>query len=53
MQVLYMMYDVLSRKTVTGVCMFYNKTSINWYYKQQSTSETAVYGAEFLSGRKY
>ena len=48
-----LMYDMLSGKAVTGVCMFYNKTPVDWYSKQQSTSETATYGAEFLSGRKF
>ena len=47
-----LMHDVLSGKAVTGVCTFYNKTPVNWYCKQQSTSETATYGAGFLSGRK-
>ena len=46
-----LMHDVLSGKAVTGICTFYNKTPVDWYYKQQSTSETATYGAEFLSGR--
>ena len=46
------MHDILSGKAVTGVCMFYNKTPTDWYCKQQSTSETATYVAEFLSGRK-
>ena len=46
------MHDVLSGKTVTGVYTFYNKTPVNWFFKQQSSSETATYGAEFLSGRK-
>ena len=45
-----LMHDVLSRKTVTGVCTFYNKTPVDWFSKHQS--ETATYGAEFLSGRK-
>ena len=39
-----LMHDVLSGKTVTGICAFYNKTPVNWYYKQQSTSKTATYG---------
>ena len=46
------MHDLLSRKALTGVCTFYNKTPVDWYCKQQSTSETATYGAEFLVGRK-
>ena len=37
---------------MTGVCTYYNKTPVNWFCKQQSTSETATYGAKFLSGRK-
>ena len=47
-----LMHDVLSGKAETGVCIFYNKTPVDWYCKQQSRSETATYGAEFLSGRK-
>ena len=46
------MHDILSGKAVTGVCTFYNKTPADWYCKQQATSETATYGAEFLSARK-
>ena len=46
------MHDILPRKAVTGVCTFYNKTPTDWYCKQKSTSETATYTAEFLSGRK-
>ena len=44
-----LMHNTLSGKAVTGICTFYNKTPVDWYYKQQSTSETATYGAEFLS----
>ena len=29
-----LMYDILSGKTVIGVCNFYNKTPVDWYYKQ-------------------
>ena len=47
------MHNILSRKAVTGVCTLYNKTPVDWYCKQQSTSETVTYGAKFLSGRKY
>ena len=46
------MHDVLSGKAVMGVCIFYNKTPVDWFCKQQSTSENATYGAKFLSGRK-
>ena len=47
-----LMHDILSGKAVTSICTFYNKTPVDWYCKQQSTSETATYRAEFLSGRK-
>ena len=47
-----LMYNVLSGKAVTGVCTFYSKIPVDWYCKLQSTSETATYGAEFLSIRK-
>ena len=47
-----LIHDVLSGKAVTGVCTFNNKTLVDWFCKQQSTSETATYGAEFLSERK-
>ena len=46
-----LMHDVLSGKAVTGTVQFYNKTPVDWYCKKQSTSETATYGAEFLSSR--
>ena len=46
-----LMHDVLSGKAVTGVVHFWNKTPIDWYSKKQSTSETATYGSEFLSGQ--
>ena len=46
------MHDILSGNAATDVCTFYNKTPIDWNCKQQSTSETATYGAEFLIGRK-
>ena len=47
-----LIHNILSGKAMTGVCTFYNKTPVDWYCKQQSTSETATYGAEFLSRTK-
>ena len=46
------MHDVLSDKAVTSVWTFYDKTPVDWFCKQQSTSENATCGAKFLSGRK-
>ena len=48
-----LMHNVLSRKAVASICVFYNKIPVDWYYKQQSISEIATYGSKFLSGRKY
>ena len=44
-----LMHNIISRKAVTVVCTFYNKTLVDWYCKQKSTFETATYGVEFLS----
>ena len=44
-----LMRDVLSGNAVTGIVHFYNNTPTNWYSKKQSTTETASYGAEFVS----
>ena len=46
-----LMHDVLSGKAVTVILYFYNKTPVEWSCKKQSTSETAMYGAEYISGR--
>ena len=46
------MHDILSGKAVTGGYTFYKKTRVDWYCKQQFTSETATYSAKFLSRRK-
>ena len=43
-----LMHDILSRKAVTGVCTFYNKTPVDWYCaycKQKSISEIDTYSA--------
>ena len=45
------MHDVLSGKAVTGILHFYNKTPIDWHCKKQATSETSMYGAEFVAAR--
>ena len=46
-----LMHDVLSGKAVTGCIHFINKTPIMWYSKMQATTETATFGAEFISAR--
>ena len=47
-----LMHNFQSGKAVTGVYTFYNKTHVDWNCTQQSTLESATYGAEFLSRRK-
>ena len=37
-----LMHDVLSGKANISVCTFYNKTPMDWYYKQQSAFKTAT-----------
>jgi hypothetical protein len=46
-----LMRDVSSGKAVTGVVHFYNKTPVDWYCKEHSTTETATYRSEFLACR--
>ena len=46
-----LMHDILSGKAVTGILHFANKTPIMWFSKKQATSETATFGAEFVSAR--
>ena len=46
-----LMHNVMTGKAVTGILIFYNRTPMEWFCKQQATAETATYGAEFCSGR--
>ena len=45
------MHDVLSVKSVTGVFQMANMTPMMWYSKKAATTETAIYGAEFIEAR--
>ena len=45
------MHNVMTGRAVTGILIFYNKTPMEWFCKQQATAETTTYGAEFCSGR--
>ena len=38
-----------SRRSRTGVMVFMNMSLINWYSKKESTIETSVFGAEFVT----
>ena len=44
-----LMHDMLNSKSVTGYLHFWNQTPMDWYSKKQKTSETAMYGLEFLA----
>ena len=38
-------------KSLTGCLHFVNKSPVDWYYKRQSTVETATYGSEFVASK--
>ena len=40
-----------TRRSVTGVVMFLNKTPVKWYSKRQNTVETSTYGSELVAAR--
>lgn len=44
-------HDLETRRSVTGVLVFLNKTTIRWYSKRQNTVETSSYGSELVAAR--
>ena len=44
---------VITRRSVTGIFHFLNKTPIDLYSKKQATVETATYGSEYSSARTF
>lgn len=40
-----------TRRAITGVLHFINKTPINWHSRKQSTEETTAHGSEFTSAK--
>ena len=38
-------------RSMTGMLHLFNKTTIDWYSKRQSTVETATYGSEFVAAK--
>ena len=36
--------DMITRRSVTGIIVFVNRTPIRWYVKKQNTVETSTYG---------
>ena len=43
--------DLTTRRSVTGILIFLNKTPIKWYSKRQNTIETSTFGAELVAAR--
>ena len=43
--------DMLTRRSVTGILLFFNSTPVRWFCKKQNTVETSTYGAELVAGR--
>ncbi len=43
--------DMLTRRSVTGIILFFNSTPVKWFCKKQNTVETSTYGSELVAGR--
>jgi hypothetical protein len=43
--------DLLTRRSVTGILLFVNKTPVKWYSKRQNTVESSTYGSELVAAR--
>jgi hypothetical protein len=41
----------LTRRSQTGILIFFNRTPILWYFKAQNTVETSTFGSEFTAMR--
>ena len=44
-------HDVVTRRSVTGVLLFLNKTPVKWVTKRQKTVETSTYGSELVAAK--
>lgn len=43
--------DKVTRRSVTGIILYVNKSPIKWYSKRQNTIESSTYGAELVALR--
>ena len=43
--------DQVTRKSVSGILMYANRTAVKWYCKRQNTVESSTYGSELVAGR--
>jgi hypothetical protein len=44
-------HDQVTRRSVTGIILFVNGTSVGWISKRQNTVETSTYGSELVAAR--
>ena len=44
-------HDLVTRRSISGILIYVNKTPIKWYSKRQATVEASTYGSELVAGR--
>jgi hypothetical protein len=44
-------HDLVTRRSVTGVLLFFNNMPVKWISKRQKTVETSSYGSELVAAR--
>jgi hypothetical protein len=44
-------HNVVTRRSVTGIILFINKTPVKWISKRQKTVESSTYGSEMVAAR--
>jgi hypothetical protein len=44
-------YDLITRRSITGILVMLNNTPIRWISKRQKTVETSIYGSELVASR--
>jgi hypothetical protein len=44
-------HDLVTRRSITGILVMINNTSIRWISKRQKTLETSTYGSELVASR--
>jgi hypothetical protein len=44
-------HDLVTRRSITGILVMLNNTSIRWVSKRQKTVETSTYGSELVASR--
>ena len=44
-------YDLVTRRSITGILVMINNTPVRWVSKRQKTVETSTYGSELVASR--